>query len=216
MYLLMLVLFLLCALVHLWASAARRVTLRRITKPLLMPLLLAFYLLSAARPEPLAAAALLCGFVGDVALVMPGAEEKREKPHPLLMAGLGAFALGHLCYIVVFIRGVTRWPSVWTMMLAAAALCLLFIKLFLELRPHMGALMPTGTAYLLVLLTMAFFAWMSGVAGGAPLRGMGGLFFILSDYILARSILLGERRCTHLAVMSTYLTAQTLLVLSLL
>ena len=97
-----------------------------------------------------------------------------------------------------------------------AALCLLFIKIFLELRPHMGALMPTGTAYLVVLLTMAFFAGMSGVAGGAPLRGMGGLFFILSDYILARSILLGERRYTHLAVMSTYLTAQTLLVLSLL
>lgn len=212
----LLVLFLLAALVHLWASAAHHVTLRRVTKPLLMPLLLGLYLLSAAPPQPLAAAALLCGFAGDVALVMPGAEEKREKPHPLLLVGLGVFLLGHLCYIVLFLLGMEAPPPVWVILLSAVVAAGLFLLIFLNLRPHMGVLMPVGTVYLAVLLAMAALAGVSGGAVGTPLRGLGGLCFVLSDYILARSILLGEKRCTHFVVMLTYLTAQVLLVLSLL
>ena len=211
----LLVLFLLAALVHLWASAVQRVPLRRATKPLLMPLLLGFYLLSAPAPRPLAAAALLCGFVGDVALVMPGAEEKRERPHPLLLVGLGAFLLGHLCYIALFLRGLAAPPPVWESLLAAALAAGLFVLIFLNLRPHMGALMGVGTAYLAVLLVMALFAGLSGLAAGSPLRPLGGACFVLSDYILARSILLGERRYTHFAVMLTYLAAQAMLTLSL-
>ena len=52
------------SLVHLYACFTARFKLRAATKPLLMPLLAALYLVSAKSPHPLVACALLLGAVG--------------------------------------------------------------------------------------------------------------------------------------------------------
>lgn len=208
--------FVLAALVHLCACLAGYETLKRVTKPLLLPLLLAFYLLSAGTTHWLMIPALLFGFLGDVALELPRPAGENGGSSPFLLAGLGAFLLGHLFYIAVFLRGMATPPPLWT---AAAAVCFtlaLFLVIFRSLRPHMGGLMLPGTAYLLVLLAMACTAAVSGLTAGAPVRILGGVLFVASDYILARSILLGKARYTDFFVMLTYIAAQSALTASLL
>lgn len=211
MHLISLYLFLLLALIHLCACALGREKLRVDTKPLLMPLLLGFYLLTAPGPHVLAVLALLCGFVGDVALVAPKRAAGSGRADPWLLIGLGAFLAGHICYSILFAQELHA-PR-WAWIAVPCAGLLLFLVIFLSLRPHMGALMLPGGAYLLALMTMACLACLS--AFSAPCRAPGALLFLLSDYILARSILLGKRRFTDFWVMLTYLAAQTLLVLSL-
>lgn len=207
--------FILAALVHLCACLAGYETLKRITKPLLLPLLLAFYLLSAGTTDWLAVPALLFGFLGDVALGLPRPAHENGRSDPFLLAGLSAFLLGHLFYIAVFLRGMAAPPPLWTVSAAVCLALALFLIVFRSLRAHMGDLMLPGTAYLLVLLAMACTAAVSGLAAGAPVRILGGALFVASDYILARSILLGKARYTDFFVMLTYIAAQSALTASL-
>ena len=208
--------FFLAALVHLCACLAGYLRLRRITKLLLMPLLLANYLCAAPSPSWAAAGALLCCFAGDAALAVPGAEEHgADTPSPLLFAGLGAFLLGHLLYAAAFLLDAPAWPPTRFVLQGIFCAAVLFALIFRSLRPHMGAMRLPGTLYLLVLLAMACIAAVTGLGAGAPGRILGGGLFVVSDYILARSILLGEGRRTHFFVMLTYLSAQTLLIFSL-
>lgn len=185
------------------------------TKPLLVPLLLCFYILSADAVSPLVVLALVCGFVGDVVLELPYKSKDPAAPSPPLLIGLTAFLLGHIFYIILFAGQVTAYPVVETFLLAlcAAGLSLLVLR---SLFPHMGKLLLPGTAYLAVLVVMAFFACLSGLTIPIFPRIPGALLFLLSDYILARSILFEKGRYTDLMVMLTYLCAQFSLVCSLL
>lgn len=184
---------------------------RLFTKPLLVPALLCAYLLSAVPPHALVVLALLCGFVGDVALELPGADALGAKPSPAMLAGLGAFFMGHVFYIVLFLGQLERVSPLRAALPAAMAVGVFFL-VFRSLYPKMGAMLLPGTAYLLVLLVMACAAALSG----APGRVLGGALFVVSDVILARSILLGRKKYSSFVVMLTYLAAQLLLVESLL
>lgn len=185
------------------------------TKPLLVPLLLCFYLLSADNISPLVVLALLCGFVGDVALELPFKPKDPTAPSPPLLIGLSAFLLGHIFYIILFVGQVAAYPVVETLLLA---LCIVGLALLVlrSLLPHVGKLLLPGTAYLAALVVMAFFACLSGLTIPIFPRIPGALLFLLSDYILARSILFQKGRYTDLIVMLTYLCAQFFLVCSLL
>ena len=207
---------LLACLLHLAARFAGWKLVHLTTKPLLMPLLLVCYLLWAETASPAVVCALAFGFLGDVAMMVPQPESPGAKPTPALLAGLGAFFLGHVGYLAAFLLTAAAWPPLWVSGLALAGSLVLFALVFLSLRPHMGVMLLPGTAYLVILTTMVLAAAVTGIAERSPQRVLGGLLFLLSDYILARSILLGEKRYTHFWVMLTYLSAQVLLVLSLL
>lgn len=70
-----------------------------VAKPLLMPLLAA-YAYTRGGPRPLVAA-LLFGWGGDVLLL--------SDVEPAFLAGMGSFAVGHVCYLVLF--GKVRRPE---------------------------------------------------------------------------------------------------------
>lgn len=184
------------------------------TKPLLVPLLLCFYLLSASHISLLAVLALLCGLVGDVALLFPRKPKGANRPAPPFLVGLGAFLLGHLFYIVLFFCQMPTWPPVAVLLLALCAGGLLLVALR-TLYPRMGVLAGPAMAYTVVLLTMAFVATLSALTIPAPIRLPGALLFLLSDYILGRSIFFQKEKYTDFWVMLTYLSAQFLLILSL-
>lgn len=185
------------------------------TKPFLVPLLLGVYLLSARHISPLAVGALICGFVGDVVLELPYKSKDPTKPNPPMLIGLGAFLLGHVFYIILFAGQVAAYPMLETFLLAlaAAGLFLLVLRSFFS---HMGAMLLPGTTYLAVLMVMVFFAALSGLTVPIFPRIPGALLFLLSDYILARGILVEKGRYNDLMVMLTYLCAQFSLVCSLL
>ncbi|UUN26139.1 lysoplasmalogenase [Streptomyces sp. FIT100] len=188
---LLLVLFAAAVLLDLGALLAGWRTGHMVAKPLLMPLLAA-YAVTRGAPRPLIAA-LLCGWAGDV-LLMTGADWA-------FLAGMGAFAAGHVCYLVLFgRRRPGRALGIAYATVLAASLALLWADLPAGLR------IPVA-GYSLLLTAVAYRSSVLGRTAGA-----GGALFLLSDMLLATG--LAEWRQPALPdfwIMLTYVAAQYLL-----
>ncbi|MFD4034813.1 lysoplasmalogenase [Streptomyces sp. NPDC058637] len=189
----LLVAFLTVSAVHLAGLAAGVDAAHLVTKPLLMPLLAAY---AAARGGPrLLIAALLFGWGGDV-LLMPGADAA-------FLAGMGSFAVGHVCYLRLFGRARASLPAG----LAYAALLVTFVALLWPGLP--GELRIPLTGYSLLLTAMA---WRAGALG--RYAALGGALFLLSDALIATGIADWPQLPAHdFWIMLTYLGAQYLLTL---
>lgn len=196
--------FLVCSAVDLTACAAGKTGLERIAKPLLMPLLLCYYLLGAAAPNPLVAAALVFGFLGDTFLLGGGA---------FFLCGLASFLAGHLFYIAAFLRGLNLSAVPHGVWAAAAGYGLFALAACRILLPSVEKkLRPAVVSYLVCLLAMSFAALLRcGRVSGAGfwLPFLGSLFFVASDTMLAFQVF--QKRSGG-GVMVTYLLAQFLIV----
>ncbi|MFE9911273.1 lysoplasmalogenase [Streptomyces clavifer] len=187
----LLVVFLAASALHLAGLLGGVDTAHLVTKPLLMPLLAAY---AVARGGPrLLTAALLFGWGGDV-LLMPGADAA-------FLAGMGSFAVGHVCYLRLFGRGRVALPAG----LAYAVLLVTFVVLLWPGLP--GELRIPLTGYSLLLTAMA---WRSGALG--RYAALGGALFLLSDALIATGIANWPQPPAHdFWIMLTYLAAQYLL-----
>lgn len=172
------------------------------TKLWLMPLL-AIPVLVSLRLRPVLAivlllAAIVLSWLGDGA----GAFFPAGPELPLMLL---FFGLAHIAYIVLFARvlRVRRMPW-WTLVYVAW-----WIAMIAVLGPHTGALLPAVAAYGIVLGGTAAFA-----ARCHPLVVTGGVFFLLSDTILAFRLFLSEAMpaWTSPLVMLTYTLGQGLIV----
>ncbi|MHC0431355.1 lysoplasmalogenase [Streptomyces sp. O3] len=184
-------------------------------KPLLMPLLAGY---TAVRGGPrLLVAALLFGWGGDVLLLLDA--------DAAFLAGMTSFAVGHVCYLVLFARHgtpraprpcrrtptlradggkVTAGPSVLLGAGYGVALvgtvALLWADLPSELRGPVAG-------YSLLLTAMAFRSTRVGLAGG-----LGGALFLLSDTLIATGVAeWPQLPRPDFWIMLTYVTAQLLL-----
>ncbi|MFF2139576.1 lysoplasmalogenase [Streptomyces sp. NPDC058193] len=183
--------FLAVSVLHLAGLLAGQDAVHVATKPLLM-LLLAGY--AAARGGPrLLIAALLCGWAGDV-LLMPGAE-------PAFLAGMGLFAAGHVCYLLLFGRAPVR-PVTG---LVYAVVLVVFVVLLWPGLP--GGMRVPLTGYSLLLTAMA---WRAGVLG--RYAALGGALFLFSDALIATGIAEWPQLPAHnFWIMLTYIAGQYLL-----
>ncbi|MDP3951566.1 lysoplasmalogenase family protein [Microbacterium sp.] len=172
------------------------------TKLWLMPLL-AVPVIVSLRLRPVLAiglllAAIIFSWLGDGA----GAFFPAGPELPLMLL---FFGLAHIAYIVVFVRvlSVRRMPW-WALVYAAW-----WIAMIITLGPHTGALLPAVAAYGLVLGGTAAFA-----ARCHPLIATGGVFFLLSDTVLAFRLFLADvmPQWTSPLVMLTYTLGQGLIV----
>ncbi|MBT2395064.1 lysoplasmalogenase [Streptomyces sp. ISL-100] len=164
-----------------------------IAKPLLMPLLAAY---AAVRGAPrLLVVALLFGWGGDVFLLADA--------DWAFLVGMGCFAAGHVCYLVLFGRG-SRTSKVLGAGYAVALLttvALLWPDLPAELR------IPVA-GYSLLLTAMAFRA-----SGLGLYAGLGGALFLLSDTLIATGVAeWPQLPAPDFWIMLTYAAAQYLLV----
>ncbi|MFF3980184.1 lysoplasmalogenase [Streptomyces sp. NPDC001828] len=162
-----------------------------IAKPLLMPLLAAHVY---ARGGPrLLVAALLCGWGGDVFLL--------SDADPAFLLGMGCFAAGHVCYLVLFGRGRTH-PGL------GAAYGIALVATVAALWPDLPAGLRIPVAgYSLLLTAMAYRASRPG-----PLVGLGGALFLLSDTLIATGVAdWPQPPRPDFWIMLTYLGAQALL-----
>ncbi|MEZ5684886.1 MAG: lysoplasmalogenase [Paracoccaceae bacterium] len=116
-------------------------------------------------------AGLLLGAAGDFALSRPGDRA--------FLAGMAAFAAGHLAYVLAFAGLGAGWPGLW---LALPVLALV-ASTEIWLAPHAGALRLPVRGYALVIGAMGLAAL--GLPAGQGLLRWGALAFILSDLILA-------------------------------
>ncbi len=173
-------------------AATGRARLRWLTKPLLMPALM------AGRDRP-TQRALVLGCAGDVALL--GSSDAA------FTAGLASFLAGHLGWVAAL----RQRPGAGRLR-ARPALAVPYVAAFGTLNAYLCP--RTGTdripvvVYSAALLTMALVA----LDTGSPKAATGGALFMVSDSLLALDKFGGVHLPAHEGlVMATYTTAQALL-----
>jgi uncharacterized membrane protein YhhN len=168
--------------------------LRWLTKPLLMPALMAGSDRSSRR-------ALVFGAAGDVALLGSG--------DAAFTAGLVSFLAGHIAWVAVLRQRpgggrVRSRPALALPYLAA------FGSLNTYLWPRTGKDRIPVLGYSTALLAMA----LTALDTGSPQAAAGGALFMLSDSLLALEKFAGIQLPAHEGlVMATYTSAQALLAL---
>ncbi len=186
---------------------------RGVSKALLVPLVLAYYLLEARPVDGWIVAALLAAMSGDVLLLDP------QNPRRFL-PGLGAFLLGHLLWAVAFLRSTGFLahvpPLFWLAALPYAGASVAFLlALRKDVRGRESPLaLYAAIISLMSLLALARAFTASGAAFWLPFAG--SLLFIASDAMLAFQVFHAQRKHGDLRVMAAYLVAQVLLVLGML
>jgi uncharacterized membrane protein YhhN len=192
-----------------WVARARR---QRVLEYVCKPATTAGLLALAAVLDPAAGlgtrrawfvAALAFSAVGDVALMVPGDR---------FVAGLLAFLLAHLCYVVgFFLPG----PRPWALAAAGAVVVVLVLpvagRILHALDTHQRLRTPVAV-YMAVITVMTATA----LASGSPWAGAGAVLFAASDGMIAWDRFVRPFRAAPVAVMVSYHLAQAGLVLSLL
>jgi uncharacterized membrane protein YhhN len=153
----------------------------RVAKPLasLGFVVTAWQLGALAHPigRTLLVALVLCA-IGDLCLL--------SRAKLWFLAGLGAFLLGHLGYIVAFVqRGVS--PAAFAVL--AIVLSVPAISVWRWLRPHVEPPMrPAVLAYVATITVMIASAWACAWPAGIVLARVGATAFYLSDLSVARDV----------------------------
>ncbi len=196
---------------HLAACGLGKSRLRYSTKLLLMLLVAALYCALADRPAPAVLAAMFCGWVGDFFMIY-------KHKDAFLAAGMAAFGVGHILYVAhIGVIAAAAEPRLFTALAATLVPGAVAIVIFAVLRRRIPKqLRLPGLLYGLLLASLgsaAFIALRAGAPGGAYLLA-GGCLFLCSDGILSfETFRDGDSNAADVAVMLTYIAAQTLLAI---
>ncbi|MDW8209457.1 MAG: lysoplasmalogenase [Cytophagales bacterium] len=193
--------------IHLLSHLIDSVLLIQITKPLLMPSLLAYFYFSTIAKRVFTtvgtyavACALGFSFIGDVALIYTRG----------FIWGLVAFLLAHVSYIVAFtylqkfhipLRNIVAKPVVWLLFTAGM---LVYGVLF----PYLGEMRSAVGLYVAIVVVMAISAYLLK----QPITFVGALLFLFSDGYLAFNKFYVLLPLAGFVVMASYLMGQWLIV----
>jgi uncharacterized membrane protein YhhN len=200
--------FIFVSLVHLIAAFFKFELIRKISKLLLMPLLLSYFFTLKGLYVPVLLAAIFA-FLGDFFLIEP------QKPIYFKL-GLVSFLLGHLCYIPAFISltGNFHIPVLIVSYIIAIALGLFMIK---TIAPEKSMIIPV-ILYTFVILHMSIFAlqlMLSNSHFESIMIFIGSILFICSDTILALFTFHTMPKRGNFFIMLTYILAQALIITGL-
>jgi uncharacterized membrane protein YhhN len=148
-------------------------------------------------------AALVLSLIGDVCLMLPADR---------FVAGLGAFLIGHLCYLVGFwLRGPGALAIVIAAVIVVGVLAPFGLRILRSLRSQ-PALRPPVALYMLVIAAMLATA----LGTGNVVAGVGAALFVASDTMIAWNRFVRPLPVADVGIMVTYHLGQAALVLSLL
>ncbi len=177
-----------------------------------------FLIAAAAAMEPddssarvLLVVALVLSATGDVLLMLPEREPGAGGPD-LFVAGLGAFLLAHVAYVVAFVLvGVGLGWAVPGVIAAAVIAATIGRRVVAAVRASPEPAMATPvTAYVAVISILVATA----IGTADPRAIAGALLFAGSDSLIAWGRFVRARPWFPLAIIITYHLAQALLVLS--
>lgn len=194
-----------------WAAVALRLfRLEYLLKPVTLALLVSAAAtadLDDAKPWTIAALAL--GLLGDIGLML----SREGRTDPPFLAGLGAFALGHVCYVVAFVAIGLRGLDVLAGGLIVAGVAGLTLPAVLR-----GAARSAGRAFAIVVAgyaTLLSAMTMLGVGTSIVATAIGAVLFLVSDTLIARGRFVAPVRHGSLLVIVTYHLAQFLILIGL-
>jgi len=203
-------LYLLAAIVHVYAVAAYMDQIDTITKYLLMPFLLLYVVFYPGRRWKdilLLMGALVFSWFGDVLLLYTGRNEQ------YFMFGLGAFLIAHLFYIFCFRKYRFTGPTIkWYVILPILAYsgCLLIYII-----PNLDDMLVPVIAYAIVITVMAIAALLRKgrtTDYSFYFTFIGALLFVISDSLIAVNKFVESIPNGSLLIMITYIMAQYLIV----
>lgn len=180
------------------------------TKPLLMPLLAIYYVSSVAEINKFIVMALIFAFIGDVFLMWP--QRKNN-----FIFGLGAFLIGHLCYVLLFLQNISfakdvpQWFYIIIIIYAIGAFAVMK-----KLKEYLGDMKIPTYIYMAVILLMSFASlariWVMDISISFFLPFIGSILFLCSDSMLGFYTFKGKFKNGNIYIMLTYVLAQALIV----
>ena len=192
--------------------------LRRLTKILIIPPLLAAYIAGMGFRPFLPISALILGWIGDILLI-------RIDKKTFFQLGLGSFLLGHLCYIIAFIgllgffgsgsaAGTVNIPAILIFTLPSVFLGMVVFRL---IKPTKEMYLPV-ILYMTILVAMSFlgfqvFLFNPGIAGLLILSGCFN--FMVSDTILAYYTFRKPKILGSILIMAYYIIAQAEIIIGI-
>ncbi|WP_344673705.1 lysoplasmalogenase [Sphingobacterium kyonggiense] len=183
--------------------------IRFFTKPLICLCLIVLLSVNTglkSKFHRLIAFGLVFGLLGDIFLML----------HDLFIPGLVSFLIGHILYIWAFLlqyseENISKNKYVIVIL---TFLAIYSFNLYKVLSPSLGSLKIPVIAYILVIATMALFAYTrknKTTFWSFLYIFLGALFFIASDSLLAINKFVAYVPNSALMIMSTYMLAQYLI-----
>ncbi|MFX0082401.1 MAG: lysoplasmalogenase [Candidatus Hodarchaeota archaeon] len=214
-----LILFFIFALVEVFGEYKENKKLEYCTKPLLMPLLILFYIFGIVEASSitdvnwLIIIALLGGCAGDIFLML----ENQDK---WFIFGMGAFLINQIFYIISFflsIADITNFDAWGYFLLGPAILVILFtVPRFINKTEDMKIPVLVYLVAILLMHIAAIFRFTEFQGLPFTFVYVGSISFIFSDACIAVNKWSGEFTNARLIIMSTYIFAQFSIVLGLL
>lgn len=209
-------LFLITSLVNILSNLGQVEWLGEVSKPLLMPFLILWFVSNSkykAAPEfTLTLAALLLSWFGDMFLMFTSRGDR------FFMLGLSSFLLAHLFYIGTF-RYLRSLPLAESprgfINVRIIILVLAGSSLFYLLYPTLGPMRWPVGIYTVVIISMAIAALLrKGHTNDPSFISVyaGALLFVLSDSLIAITKFLTPVEYGGAIIMFTYLAAQLFIV----
>jgi uncharacterized membrane protein YhhN len=171
-----------CTAVLIWADLKNRFGLAVVSKSLAAGSFIAYAVemgaLNAGKPGAWVMIALILSAIGDLCLL-----SKKQSP---FLAGIVAFLLGHVAYIIAFLSLGVHWLGAG---IATVPIAFLSAQIWQRLAPHTGTLRPAVAAYIMVISGMVTMAVGSVVMEASPGRIallIAATGFFLSDLCVAQ------------------------------
>lgn len=226
-------LYFITAIIEIYAEATQNETVKFFSKPLLMILLLTFYIQSVSgkwnRLHRFLAVSLVFSWVGDVALMfVPGSANDvsimgiTKNPNYFLL-GLAGFLFAHMLYAISFanVSDKSKTPILRTRVWVVIPLVIYMLVLLEALIPAISAdpltkpFLGPVVIYSLAIATMVAFAL--NRFGRVNNRSFvqvfcGALLFMLSDSIIAINKFIHPFAAAGIFIMVLYLAGQYLIV----
>jgi uncharacterized membrane protein YhhN len=182
-------------------------TVRQITKPLLIPLIILYYIFGVGFSSVywLLILALIFGWCGDIFLMI----EREEK---WFMLGLGSFLIGHIFYIILYalrIGNILAFPLWGLILFVPLVISILFFTF--RIKGKMGDMTVPTSIYIITIFLMSVFALL--LLAGFELPAFlfvyfGAILFMVSDGIIAINKFDTPIQKNRVYVMLTYGLAQ--------
>lgn len=188
---------------------------RIFTKPLIIFALWGFFIFSSKNIKGTIlrksiSAALIFSWLGDVLLMFPD----------LFLYGLGAFLMAHICYIVGFKIAQTNPFALGKvnfihLFFVNLPIYILAAMVYFLINPGLGPMKIPVVIYLIVIVMMATTArerYKKTNPASFWQVFLGGMFFMISDGVLAINMFFKPFPESGVIVMGTYIIAQFLIV----
>jgi len=203
-----------------------------ISKPLLMPILLVFYLINTNQVSVFIVAALCFAWIGDCVIIIHHEINHHQisKNMKALLIGLASFLCGHIAYISIFTNSYLKFHPITIMLFMVYTLSGFFVYRYLlingllkkdtqKVSNRMRKLLKRAIAlYMLVILSMSYTAFIRFInlnTFKAFITFMGSLSFLLSDTSLSLKEFGEIDLIPEKLVMLTYTLAQCLIIVGL-